>query len=234
MAITITKNEVEKVKAPSKPYITINKLAEYMTANATRRKSIIKTLKNEDAFTAQRYSAAKNVVLRYFKSGYDNAILDAAVNRIKAKTPITEWEKNDNKNSVLALESMKGTPFPNLTNYTINSNVLNIKQMILGGITVYLKPEICVQNNKTGAYGLFKMHFSKNNALEEKNRIYAATLLKFALINSGYKVKEIEAKLCMSHDVFLGEYNPSSKTYIRIIREMEAACREIASSWDRI
>ena len=61
------------------PYITINKLAEYMMANTVRRRQIIKNLKEDADFKKLYYSEVKRIILPYFKSGYDPRKIDRSL-----------------------------------------------------------------------------------------------------------------------------------------------------------
>lgn len=104
------------------PIISVNKLAEYaQQVNPTRRRAILKILKADKDFFKLYYSEVKNVLPSYFKSGYDNTLLDDLIKKIDNKKGTSDWDDKDNPNSILALKCLKNTTLPDLTDYDIYS-----------------------------------------------------------------------------------------------------------------
>ncbi|UPT68716.1 MAG: hypothetical protein M0D57_08875 [Sphingobacteriales bacterium JAD_PAG50586_3] len=229
-------SKTAEVKKVEKPYISMNKLAEFMTARPLRRKQIVKALRIDADYNKVRYSEVRNILPLYYKKEYDNTILTTCIDKIKAKTAISEWEISDNKNSILALKAILATDLPDLSNYTISNNLFKLNSMQISGVKVTLKPELYLQNKKTGKYGAIKIHFAKTlpNRLQHDNREYASVLLKYAMLEEGIESKEIENKACFSHDIFLQEYSHSPATHISKIKEIQASCHEIASLWNTL
>jgi len=218
------------------PYISINKLAEYMTADAIRRRQIISALKKDKDFTKNRYSEMKNILPSFFKSGYDISIAETCITKIEKKKAISEFDKQDNPNTILALECLIDTELPDLFSYTMDRKMFDLKSIKLAGLDVTIKPELYFKHNETGKVGALKVHYAKtaDNRLEEQNRIFAATLLKYAFIEHGVPEKEVDIKACISLDVFLKGYSTASTSYKQKIYAMEAACEEILLRWDNV
>ncbi|CAL2077334.1 conserved protein of unknown function [Tenacibaculum sp. 190524A02b] len=223
-------------KEEKKPYISVNKLAEYMTADAIRRRQIIKHLKKDMDFFKVYYSEVRKAIPKYFKSDYNEEIINDVIEKIKGKTEISDWDKNDNSNSIIALENIMESNLPDIENYSVVKDQFNVKNIVLGGVTISIKPDIYLQNNSNGKIGGMKSHIAKtpDNQLEKKNRVYAATLIKYSLLEHGLEPKNIDDKACISYDVFKKDYSTASKSFKRTVKSIEAACEEIALRWDSI
>lgn len=219
------------------PWISINKLAEYMTANPIRRRQIISVLKQDSDFRKARYVEVRNAFLPYFQNGYDTDILDEVTAKVEAKNPITTWDENDNKNSLLAIQGLIDTDLPDLSDYSITTDALEVKHVLIGGVMVFIKPDLYFQHKESGKFGALKVHIAKTpeNRLEEENRIYVATMLKYGMSQAGgVPEKDIDINACLSVDVFLSSYSYASATYKRKVAAIEAACEEIATRWNSV
>ena len=219
----------------SKPYISINKLAEYMSADAIRRRQIITSLKKDSDFTKVYYSEVKNMIVPFFKSDFDLAILEDAIKKIRKKVAITDWDASDNANSIEALECMLDTDWPDLGDYKIITSALALKSVKLANVDVTIKPEIYLKH-KSGKVGAVKIHIAKTpaNRLADDNRIYAATLLKYAYVEYGVNEKLIDHDVCFSFDIFQKQYSVGAASFKRRISALEASCEEIALRWGSI
>ena len=113
-----------------KPYISINKLAEYMTANPIRRRQIITALKKDSDFIKVRYYEVRNIIVPFFKSEYDSSILDATIKKNEEKVKDTTWTDSDDPNSILALNNLKSAELPDLS--TDRQMRINPIQVITG------------------------------------------------------------------------------------------------------
>jgi hypothetical protein len=222
----------------SEPYISVNKLAEYMNANATRRRQIVNMLKDDKDFWKLRYQDARAVIPKYFRNGYDNRILDKAIKRIEERiqTPgLTKWDIDDAKNSILAIDALKKTEFPDLSDYEIIDNQ-KLDYIELAGVKVTIKPEIYLENIHSKKIGGVKFHLSKGEQtrLELTGMQYAATIIKYGFIDKGIDVSKIDNNACISIDIFERNYATSPAAYVQRVNALTAACEEIALRWDSI
>jgi len=219
-----------------KPYISINKLAEYMTASALRRRQIIKNLKKDSDFFKVYYSELKNNLKNYFKSDYDIGLLLELIDKIEEKEEVTDWDKTDNANTILAIEHLMESNLPDLTDYEFVKDTFSLKEVSISGVRVTIKPDMYIKHKKTGKVGAIKSHIAKTaaNQLNDDSRMYAATLIKFAFVEHGFKEKDIDNKACISYDIFMKDYSVSPGAYRRTLLGIEAACEEIALRWDNI
>ena len=218
------------------PYISINKLAEYMEANATRRRAIIKSLKSDSDFTKLYYQSVKSILAPYVKSSYDENIIKNAIDATNSKRITSTWKTTDRDGSIQALECLLSTSMPDLTDYEIVSNVKLVDDLILAGVKVTLKPEVYLKHLKTDKLGAIKFHLAKteSNRLNGKSRQYAATMLKYGFINSGFDANQIDANACISVDIFDESFSVSPAAYVRTMDGLTCACEEIFARWDSI
>lgn len=220
----------------SNPFITINKLAEYMNASATRRRQIAKSFKEDKDFKKNYYQLVKAAIPKFFSRGYDNAVLDRAIrkaNKMLDDASLSDWAKNDYRNTILALEKLKTAELPDLTNYEI-VDLGKLDEIELAGVTVSIKPDIYLKHIKTGKYGAIKVNITKTegNRLIADSMAHAATMLQVGLIGMGYDQKEIDHKGCFSIDVFDGKFEHSPRAYKRTLASLENACKEYSLLWD--
>lgn len=219
-----------------KPFMSINKLAEYMEADAIRRRQIVKEMKKDSDFRKLRYKPVRDILIKYFKSGYDDSILEDAIIKVEAKKSGSTWDDSDHPNSILALKHLLGTSLPDLTDYDVVNDVSKISSIELSGVTVSIKPDIYLRNKHSKKVGGIKVHIAKTEKfwLNKTSREYAASLIKYAYIAHGIGEKEIDNNACISVDVFKENYSTSPRAYKLLLGRMEASCEEIALRWHSI
>ena len=217
----------------STPYITVNKLAEYMQATSTRRRQIIKSLKEDKDFRKLYYAEVKNTLPGFFRSRYDHGRIDAAIKRIERKKGTTSWDGTDNPNSILALESLKNSTLPDLSNYEFVTDIEKLQNLNLQGVNISIKPEIYLRHKVSEKIGAIKAHIAKTktNQLDSIGLQYAATIIKCGFMSLGYSESEIENRGCISIDIFQKSFDTAPRAYKRNLGALEASCEEIAARW---
>ncbi|WP_167618040.1 hypothetical protein [Maribellus sediminis] len=222
----------------SNPFITVNKLAEYMNANPTRRRQIANSFKEDKDFKKNYYQLVKTAIPKFFKSGYDVAVLNRAIRnaeRMLEDASLTDWAKGDYRNSILALESLKTANLPDLSNYEV-VDLGKLDEIELAGVAVSIKPDVYLKHTKTGKYGVVKVNITKTegNRLISNSMEYAATMLQVGLMSLGYEQSEIDHKGCFSVDIFDGNFEHSPRAYKRTVASLENACKEYSLLWDSL
>lgn len=207
-----------------------------MQATPTRRRSIIKTLKDDKDYAKVWYSEVKNVLPAYFESGYDNSILDKIIAKIEKKKGTTAWDDVDNPNSILALECLKNTELPDLSDYEINKPDDKLDHVMLAKVKVLIRPEFYLTHKFSEKIGGVKFHYSKTeaNRLDLTGMQYVAVMIKYGFITMGYAESEIDNNGCFSIDIFEQNFGVAPKAYKRILDSLAAACEEIAARWDTL
>jgi len=207
-----------------------------MTAGAIRRRQIIKNLKKDSDFYKVYYSEVRNALPKFIKSGYDYDIIESVIEKIDEKEPANDWEKNDNSNSVIALENILESNLPDFEDYVFIKDDFKIKHINLGGVKITIKPDLYLQNLKNEKLGVFKFHIAKtpDNQLEDENRVFVATLLKYSMLECGIEPKSIDDNACISYDIFKKDFSTASRAFKRTVSSIESACEEISARWDTV
>lgn len=215
------------------PRISVNKLAEYVQATPTRRRAILKNLKADKDYFKLYYSEVRNILSSYFKSGYDNSILDKLIDKIQKKKGTSDWDDKDNPNSILALQCLKDTTLPDLTDYDISSSDDKMDHVMVAGVKVLIRPEFYLTNKFSKKIGGIKLHLAKTegNRLNLPGMQYVAVMIKYGFLNHGYTESEIDNNGCFSIDVFEKNFGTAPKAYKRTLATLTASCQEIFAIW---
>ncbi|WP_282087070.1 hypothetical protein [Aquimarina algiphila] len=219
--------------------ISINKLAEYLDSEALRRRRIIEEQKEPLEFIVTRYKEAKKAMIDFIISNYDENIIDKTIEKLKEKECISDFEKNDRKTSIQALESFLDIRFPDiLLDFKIikptKKHNLKIKDL-----QVNINPDLLIRGKYRGKniVGGIKVHISKTHPLTIENRKNVATMIhkiieEKELIKADKELANLN--FCISIDVFNSEFDVAPKSYKRRRKNIEFACDEISLIWDKI
>lgn len=217
----------------------MNKLAEYLGSDALRRRRIIEDQKEPLEFMVTRYKIAKLAMIDYLRSNYDVDIIDKAIEALRRKKCITDFEKNDKKTSIEALESFLEIKFPEqLLDFKLSKPTKRLK-LIESKLQVNVNPELVIEGiyRKKQVLGAIKIHISKNNLLTEDMQKNVSTLLhkvveENILIDSKKEIVYLD--FCLSIDVFNQSVHCAPKSYKRRRKIIGFACDEINLIWDSI
>ncbi len=219
----------------SKPKISLNKLAEYLEANPSRRKTIVYDAKYPEAFKTTRYKEARDVIMEYLITNDENEVL-LAIDKLKKKKTSTEFQEQDRKLSIKVLSDVLNMDLSFLKNTELSLFADKSHKLEICGVTVSISPDLFVTSLKDkNLIGVIKLHISKNNKLSEEGQNIATLLLKHytqeALADTGEIVSN---KLCVSIDLFNNstQYCPSATA--QRFKRIESACEEIALRWDSL
>lgn len=221
---------------PSKPIMSVNKLAEYQQANSTRRRAIVKAMKQDKDFRKAYYSNVKNLFPKYVKSEYDESLLESKIKSLNKRNGDTKWENDDINNSIIALESLKSANLPDLSDYEIITDVKKLESIELSGVTIIIKPDMYLRNIHSKKIGGIKSHYSKTekNRLGETGRASVATIIKYGFMELGYESKQVDNNGCVSIDIFNGEFSCAPGTYKKLIKDLSVSCEEIILRWNSL
>src|SRR6476469_10328233 len=84
--------------------ISINQLASFAVVSDAKKRQIIKQQKNPPKILVNRYGLAKSTMKKTLANRGDlRSVLDG-IEELKSRIPITDWQKNDRKVSIEAME----------------------------------------------------------------------------------------------------------------------------------
>jgi hypothetical protein len=218
------------------PRISVNKLAEYVDANPTRRKQIVRDAKYPAKYIVTRYSDAREAIKEYIKSGMDDAILLNAIEKIKSKKPDTDFQAQDNALSIEMLEIVMVSDLSPLEGFDYGNPPEN-KIITIGEVDVSVNPDLLVVDKVGGAVNVGGLKFNTSRSVkltDESLKVVAAINHKYISENIVTGTDVANNKMSFSYDVF-GERTESCPSgYAVRMKRVEAACEEIAMWWDKL
>lgn len=220
------------------PYMSLNKLAEYSEASATRRTRIIEDQKQPIEVITARYGSVYSTLSKFFSFHMaDESYIKEAIETLSTKHVTTTWQEDDKRNSLLALEQFKNIGLPDLSNLIVKKYSGRKKHIIIEGVKLSINPDLIISGTHRGKKikGAIKFHVSKNNCLTPMGQGYVTTLInkfvsEYCLIDD----ETVSLKHCISIDVFAQRWSSAPKSYIRLMKDIISSCHEINSRWDKL
>lgn len=216
------------------PRISLNKLAEYLEANVTRRKQIIHDAKYPEDVKGVRYKSVKEVIFPYLITHRDKTQLQAAIDKFSKKSATTTWQVQDRDLSVDILNSLLGNDLKILNNCQLSACEDDNKLLAIKGVSVSVRPDIIISKTIKGVVnkGAIKLHTSKTYPLnEDSQKIVTCVLFQYVTTHMLKTGEVANPKLCISFDLFTGKLIPSTGSCKAVMNRVEAACEEIALRW---
>ncbi|OAV67396.1 hypothetical protein Barb6_02347 [Bacteroidales bacterium Barb6] len=152
----------------STPKITVNKLAEFLTATPSRQRKILEMIKypKENVFAASAYKESREAIKSYFKNGFNEDTVSECLSLLESKRPA----KNDYQESMLnsqieALEAVLDSGFSD-DSFEYEKYTGRSEPLVIAGVEISVNPDLSVRLNKKA--GILKIHISKSGKLEIK------------------------------------------------------------------
>lgn len=229
-------NRVGRVRED--PRISVPKLGEYMDVRqANRRERIIRDQKYPSNFILTHYADAQKAIRAALLAGPDfDGPLGEKSKTIAARGPTMRHQIDAQRCSLDAIAAFRELwltmPLDGVCRFVLGRMEF---ALFVENVSVSVFPTVMLQRtwpdgrSETGALLLV---FRKEAALQEHGGEAAAEVLRRALARA--KVPGVSRELCIVADVFAQEHFCAPKSNIRLMREVEAACREIAVVWPTV
>ena len=224
-------------KSAKLPRISVNKLAEYLESSPTRRKKIIYDAKYPSKFIVTRYTDARDIMKTYLRNGQEEDFVLKAIEDLEKKKPKTDFQEQDIALSIESLELLLETDTSVLEGYEV-SCFEGVNELVkIVGVDVSVNPDL-ILTKKVGDIvnvGSVKLHLSKSNLLSNESQKVVAVMLQS--FTSSYVVKKGEVanyKQSKSVDVFQRTIECCPTAFKLRMKNVEAACEEIALWWDTL
>lgn len=214
--------------------ISVNKLAEYLKADPIRRRRIIEDQKEPLDFIAIRYADARKAMINYVIKGFNKSIIEDEIEKLSEKEIGTEFQENDAKTSIEALNCFLEIDFPEeLLKFKRTKN--NKKQILkIKDIIINVNPDIIIKGMHRGKpfIGGIKFNIVKGHMLNEDERKNVATLIHQTLEENLDEIPNLA--FCISIDIFSKSFDNAPKSFKTRRKQIEYACDELAIVWDSI
>lgn len=220
------------------PRISMNKLAEYMTAHPIRRRQIVEQQKRPDTFRVARYRRARETIVRQLATnpaGFE--ALQVGIQALEAAEPTTEWQEQDGELSIEALQAFADIEHGLEAGLVLTPAGLAPK-LVMAGVEVSVQPDLWVSGTDRKGRpfsGLVKLHFSKRNGLDAVAGEHAAALLQhWATLHPVAEGVPLNRKHCVVIDVLSGHCFRPPKSTVRRLHHLAVACEEVALRWSGV
>ena len=215
------------------PRFSLNKIAEYMTATPRRRRSLIIDQIRPPTAKVITYEDARRVLVRFMcdpeRTGKKLLDIAATFRDRAAQNP-------DEHNSLCLIASARALEaFSSFSDRVRPKGVVAVgcprqgMDVFLSGVRIVVAPDVSlVEPGTEHRVGAVKFHFSRSSPLTSEGLQYAVTLVHQCLINSGDSPAKAR---CFSVDIFSRGVEIVPRAVKDRIKNMEAACEEIAERW---
>lgn len=221
------------------PRISANKLAEYLTASAARRKTILTDQKHPPDYKRVRYKDATRAISRFMAAGCsDLSILSATEEILRGRNPRTDFEAQDRDLSLNALQAFREAHTQwGLVGFNLTLGVANAPYLLIAGVKVSVRPEITSKSlSRSGetTIGAVKLHLPKTSSPNKKNAEYLCTMLHWYCEVHMADKGVADYRLCKLIDVPTSTLHEAPKAFKQRRADIEAACDEIAARWSSL
>jgi hypothetical protein len=257
-SIKIIGNRFETIIAPAipaqsddivvhdEPRISANKLAEYVIADPSRQKAIIRDCKFVKKVMVLPYKRTRAFIPHSFAT--DSLDIDKLVRRAKEieleneAKGLSDWQRHDNSNSALALQKVAALA-PDLS--WKDAHILHgrLGGLTFAGVKVSIQPEVVFsfQHRNISKVGAIILNTAKDDkkSLARNNGAscvgdYLSSLLFQMLLSGSYRIGAPLNSKCYALDVFREKIYTAPASYRKLNKNLEAACEVIASRWSEI
>jgi len=214
--------------------MSLNAMAEYLTASPGRRRTIVLEQKRPRAFQVAYYSDAERAIASSWSNGLDEGLLSRVVEAVRRKPIEGAWDLARQESTVQAIHAfrdmVRNGAVPQLQG--VRASRSNAEPLLVAGVSVSIRPELLAVSDS--APGGVKFYLSKGTPLTPERGAYAGALLHMYFASTSALGASVEAHHCFVVDVFARSTYSAPKSFRRRRRDVEAACSEIAAVWDEL
>jgi hypothetical protein len=225
--------EVNMSLVPKNPFISLNKLAEYVSASPVRQKAIVQMMKYGKGVS--QYRDAHYHAAQFLSSGQNPALLDAAITNLIGLNSLTYNVYRER--SINALQVFKGMCPINFGTPTYHSVPLNAHSGLdVEGVYVSVRPDILFTytTSKGVEMGAGKVYFPAGNSLGNDGGECVSTILYHYLTLLSPSIGMPKPKHCFSIDVHRHNVCFAPRTHVRMMNNVREACKNYLLKWNSI
>ena len=221
------------------PRISIKQLASYFRARPAQRRRIVHNARQPAPFVANWYDAARRCIDEFILGGAeDESILTAGIDRLYGMEPASTYELARLRTNAEALQSALASHEQlRLKGLQVERAPHNAPRLSIGGVEISVRPEYLLSGEYRGepVVGAIKLYFSKDTPLDSVSAPQIGCLL-LRHLEDEYASGGIRAcpRLCRVWDVFARRVYAAPAAVTRRLRDIEAACQEIAVLWPSV
>jgi len=226
------------------PRISANQLAQFMISDHAKQESIVRNAKRINKIMVASYQPGRLAV----STSYDGAGINVDQLKTKAEHMKTfefsdDFESQCNRLSGAALEkfaefagelSCSGVKVPRPPN--------GYRHMLIENVRVSVQPEIVFTQQHRGQskYGGIMVNFTKGDSTsydKKQGRYFSgdyAAFLVFLMLGLHYGSTGVRNASCFAVDIYREAAYSGTTAHVTMLKNVEAACRNIARQWDEV
>lgn len=239
-------DQSDKYRIHHEPRMSANQLAEYALASPSRRQVILRNAKYAPTFLVVRYSEARSSVCDFLAdSTRPVASLHKAEADLKAGAKYlgSKFKENDALLSAEAIASFAAFASDNkqmpkaFGKLMFEPLIGNMPKLDVCGVDVSVQVDLISKNIAKETCGGVLLQTSKTisaKSWRDEHSNYAASLVWLAASKSLTGHGTVDRSLCYTVDLFARKAVNAPGSYKTRVKNLEAACSEIAAMWDNI
>jgi hypothetical protein len=221
------------------PRISANKLAEYMVARSARQRVILHDQKFPSDFKGMYYREAAEAIASCIASNLED--VDVLANQIAilgqstAAKIGTRRRIEANIDAIETFQAMLDDVALSGASPRLGAN--SADRLTIQGVEISVRPEIILTSNGkkgTPLVGGLKLHFPKTFSLGQDAAGYVSAMLQEWCRQSLQEEGSPHGPYCLVIDVGAKQAWPGVKSTAARMKDIEAACRNIAALWPSI
>ena len=227
------------------PRLSANQIADYLSANATNRRRILKDAKYPPTVLLIRYEDAKSALISHLttEAGSDG-ILTRKVLALRRKwdgDDITDYARTNCMLCVDAIESFQAYETQmDIGKAKFLKPMTHYPRLKISGVSISVSIDLRVEradSKGNKSIGGAMLIFSKSGGPDKnpQERCKAITLLVHELLRGSAKPSEtLDPNLCMAIDVFNGTVYRARTQQKLLYKTVENSCGEVATVWPSV
>jgi hypothetical protein len=236
----------DEIVVHQEPRISANKLAEYVIADPSRQRTILRDCKFARRVMVVHYKETRACVPHAFgESSFNIDVLVRRAQEIEGGNDapeLSDWQRNDNTNSALALRHLAAVA-PELSWGKARRLHVRLGGLSIAGVQVSIQPELVFsfEHRSIPKVGAVILNTAKgaDKSLERRNGAhcvgdYLSSLVFQVLLAKATKFGAPLNTRCYAVDVFRERVYTAPTSYRKLNKNLEAACEMIASRWKDI
>lgn len=217
--------------------ISLNQLADFSAGSEAVKKRIIGQQLKPNLFKVPRYQATKASIKKSISLKGSLDPIHETIKALEEKKTTTDWQLNDKKVSLEALQRFINIKVPSLIK-KIDYAVFKPKKgtLEISDVDIIVSPEVVIKGKWQGQniLGGVKIHISKTKPFDlAQSKYVAAVIYKYLKDEVADKDDIVVPELCLCLDVFNGRLVPSPDLPEKFIADIKKLCGEIKLLWTK-
>lgn len=221
------------------PRISVNKLAEFILAKGARQRQILHDQKYPTEFKGMYYREASEAIsLSLSRNLEDLTYITKAISILEQATPDKIGTQRRIDSNIDALESfLSMLDIINLEGISAKLGENSPEKINIHNVSISVRPEIILKSSaksKAPLVGAIKLHFPRTYSLSQDGAGYVSAILQRWCEHTQNEDGTVSGSLCRVIDVGAQSFYPGVKATVSRMKDVEAACQNIAALWPSI